>query len=81
MAYTWAIFGVVQLGSRLRLDPEPLKQGGVAGQILRQHFQGNPPLQTGVLGQVDLTHASSSERAFDSVMEDGVALLHALTPW
>ena len=45
---------MVEGGDRLGLGPEPLQEGGVAGQRRVEHLDGHPPVEGDVVGQVDV---------------------------
>src|SRR5262249_28856018 len=71
--------GVIQRRSGLRLPLEPGKHLRVAGYFWREELQGDEPMQAGVLGFIDHTHAASAELLQDAVMRDGLAD-HGATP-
>jgi hypothetical protein len=45
----------------------------VSGEILRHHLERNLALQTGVLGQIDFSHATKTTPGVDLVRPEGLA--------
>ena len=55
----------VRMGERgygARLTLEAQASFGICGEILRQHFDGDRPIEPRVAGLVDLAHAAGAER-------------------
>ena len=53
--------GVDQRGGGLGLQLEPLQIGAIAGQFRLEDLHRHPPLQTLLLGQIDLGHRPASQ--------------------
>jgi hypothetical protein len=65
--------GVVEGGAGLGLALEPLQGDGVAEELLGQELQRDGPVEAGVLGLVDDTHAAAANLLEDAVVRDGLA--------
>ncbi len=65
--------GVIQGGCGLRLLYEAGLGRGIAGEFGREKFQGHDPVETGVLGLVDLAHSSLADLGEDLVVGYGTA--------
>ena len=53
--------GVDQRGGRLGLQLEPLQIDPIAGQFRLEDFDGHPPLQPFLLGQIDFGHRPAAQ--------------------
>jgi len=60
-------------GGRLRLPLEAGQGLGVFGDIIRQEFEGDKPVQGHVLGLVDHTPPAAAELLDDAVVRDCLA--------
>src|SRR5580704_12777107 len=65
--------GMVQGGSGLGLALEAGKRLRVAGNFLRQEFEGDEAVQARVLGFVYDAHAAAAEFFYDAVVRNGLA--------
>ena len=58
---------MVQTGDRARFTLEALSHGDVVGEMGRQHFDGDRPIEPRVLGAINLAHPAGSNRGEDLV--------------
>ena len=65
--------GMVERGNRLRLALKAAEPLGVGRRHQRQDFQGDDPIEPGVLGRINLAHATAPERPDDPVVVQGRA--------
>ena len=65
--------GVVERRDRAGLTLEPLAPVGVARQLTGQDLEGDPALEAGVVGEVNLTHSPLSQQFYNSIVPEGRA--------
>ena len=65
--------GWFRAGENLRLSLEPGEAIGVAGELLGENLKGDLPVQLGVGGLVDLSHAALADESGHVVMAESGA--------
>ena len=63
--------GMVECGGGACLALEPFAPIGIAGKLARQDLESHPPLEPGVICEVDLPHATLAQQLNDSVVRQG----------
>jgi hypothetical protein len=74
--YDFNHVGMAQFDGGLGLAAEAAEEGGVLGEFGGDEFEGAPPTEENVLGEVHGAHGSAAERAQDAVFaaDDGARL-------
>ena len=67
---------MIERGSRLRLDDQPLLRVGVVAERRCQHLERHRPLQSRVFGLIDLAHAAGANERRNAVARQGIARIH-----
>ena len=62
---------MVQRRGRLRFAVEAVAGDRIVGDLLGEQFEGDEPVQPGVLGLVHHTHATTAEDAEKPIVRDG----------
>src|SRR5215469_7603226 len=65
--------GMVQSGGGFRFPAKAFDSVRIVGDFIWQEFQCDEAVETGVLGFIDNTHATTAESFEDAVMGDGLA--------
>ena len=65
--------GVIQIGRCLRFAAEPLHKGGVCGEVGKEHFDGDGPVEQTVASEEDIGHTTARQASlkFVPAVEDG----------
>ena len=67
---------MIERGSRLRLNDQPLLRVRVVAERWCQHLDRHRPLQSRVFGLIDLAHSTGANERSDAVAREGIARIH-----
>ena len=73
MPWIWRDVGMVQAGEDLRLPREPGEPIRISGKRLGQDLQRHLPVQFGIGGLIDLSHAAFTNEGGDIVVAESGA--------